>query len=58
MFTIELTEPQLRSLKMFLDRSEMRGYEVTQFLSLAQIISNAKPVEESEKKSSFKVEEN
>ena len=43
---------------MFLDRSEMRGYEVTQFLSLAQIISNAKPVEESEKKSSFKVEEN
>ena len=49
MFTIELTEPQLHSLKMFLERSELRGYEVTQFLSLAQTISNAQPVEISKK---------
>lgn len=49
MFTIELTEQQLQSLKMFLERSELRGYEVTQFLSLAQTISDAKPIEISKK---------
>jgi hypothetical protein len=48
MFTIELTEPQLRLLKAFLERSEMRGYEVTQFLGLVQTISNAKPAKDSE----------
>jgi hypothetical protein len=48
MFTIELTEPQLRILKSFLERSEMRGYEVTQFLGLVQAISNAKPAKDSE----------
>ena len=54
MFTVELTESQLRILKAFLERSEMRGYEVTQFLGLVQTISNAKPVEISKKE----VEEN
>lgn len=49
MFTIELTEQQLRSLKMFLERSEMRGFEVNSFLSLVQTISGAKPVEISKK---------
>jgi hypothetical protein len=48
MFTIELTEPQLRILKSFLERSEMRGYEVTQFLALVQAISDAKPAKDSE----------
>ena len=48
MFTIELTEPQLRMLKAFLERSEMRGFEVPQFLALVQAISAAKPVPTSE----------
>jgi hypothetical protein len=57
MFTIELTEQQLRSLKMFLERSEMRGYETAQFLALVQVINSATPSEEKEKKSIFRVEE-
>lgn len=57
MFTLEINEQQLRNLKMFLERSEMRGFEINQFLSLVQAISAAKPVEEKEEKSSFQVEE-
>lgn len=57
MFTVELTEPQLRILKAFLERSEIRGYEVTQFLGLVQAISAAKQIEETEKISVLKVEE-
>ena len=56
MFRIELTEQQLRSLKMFLERSEMRGYETAQFLALVQVINSATPIEEKEKKSTFSVE--
>jgi hypothetical protein len=48
MFTIEMNEPQLRNLKMFLERSEMRGYEINQFLSLVQAISDAKPAQSPE----------
>jgi hypothetical protein len=48
MFKIELTEQQIRNLKMFLERSEMRGFEVPQFLTLVQVISDAKPSPNSE----------
>jgi hypothetical protein len=48
MYTLELTEQHLRNLKMFLERSEMRGYEVSQFLSLVEAVSGAKPVQISE----------
>jgi len=44
MFTVEFTEQHLRNLKMFLERSEMRGYEINQFLSLVEAVSNAKPL--------------
>jgi hypothetical protein len=44
---VRLTPSQFDSLKMFLDRSEMRGYEVGKFLELARMINestNPKPV--------------
>lgn len=42
---IEIDNEQLDDLKMFLERSEMRGFEVTRFMRLASAISSAKPKE-------------
>ena len=39
---IKLTEQQLRDLKMFLERVELRGVEAARFISLVQAINQAR----------------
>jgi hypothetical protein len=46
MLTITITETQLRDLKVFLERCELRGAEAARFLSLVQAITQARPVED------------
>lgn len=36
--TLNLTLPQLEALRLFLERTDMRGYEVPKFLDLAQAL--------------------
>lgn len=46
MFNITLSETQLRDLKVFLERCDLRGVEAARFLSLVQAINQARPVED------------
>ena len=46
MFNIAINETQLRDLKVFLERCDLRGVEAARFLSLAQAINQARPVED------------
>lgn len=43
--TVTLTGVQLRDVKIFLERCDLKGVEVARFLSLAQAIGQAKVVE-------------
>jgi hypothetical protein len=42
-YSITLTEIQLRDLKAFLDRCDLRGVEAARFMSLAQAVGAAAP---------------
>jgi hypothetical protein len=44
-YTVTVNETQLRDVKIFLERCELRGAEVPRFLSLAQAIGQAKVAE-------------
>lgn len=46
MFTITLNDQQLRDLKVFLERCDLRGVEAARFLSLVQAINQARSVED------------
>lgn len=50
MYTIKLDEQQLRALKTFLERTELRGNEAVTFLTVAKAISEAEQ-EDTEMKS-------
>jgi hypothetical protein len=41
MLTINFNANQLASLKVFLERSEVKGYEVGRFIELARLIGEA-----------------
>jgi hypothetical protein len=55
MFNVTLSETQLRDLKVFLERCDLRGVEAARFLSLVQAISQAKPEKTSEKEVETKI---
>jgi hypothetical protein len=57
MFNITLNETQLKDLKSFLERCELRGVEAARFLSVAYAINQASPVQAEDKKIDFQVEE-
>jgi hypothetical protein len=44
-YTVTVNETQLRDVKIFLERCDLKGSEVPKFLSLAQAIGQAKVVE-------------
>jgi hypothetical protein len=43
---IELTPQQLASLKKFLERTELRGHEVPEFLGVVRLLSQPQQVPE------------
>jgi hypothetical protein len=47
-YTVTINETQLRDVKVFLERCDLKGSEVPRFLSLAQAIGQAKVVEASD----------
>ena len=48
MFNITLNETQLRDLKVFLERCDLRGVEASRFLALVAAINQASPSEKKE----------